>query len=85
MHPWTFSADIERSVLEGLNHLIKETAIHPPSGLRLYADDGGDVATKTHGEMCCGRSRVYAIEPLPAVRSTGSCGHRGVGGHMQVG
>ena len=46
MHPWTFAADIERSVLEGLHHLIEETAIHPPSGLRLYADDGGDVATK---------------------------------------
>ena len=46
MHPWTFAADIERSVLEGLHHLIEETAIDPPSGLRLYADDGGDVATK---------------------------------------
>ena len=46
MHPWTFAADIERSVLEGLHHLIEETAIHAPSGLGLYADDGGDVATK---------------------------------------
>ena len=46
MHPWTFAADIERSVLEGLHHLIEETAIHPPSGLHLYADDGREVATK---------------------------------------
>ena len=46
MHPWTFAGDIERSVLEGLHHLIEETAIHRPSGLRRYADDGGDVATK---------------------------------------
>ena len=46
MHPWTFAADIERSVLEGLHHLIEETTIRPPSDLRLYADDAGDVATK---------------------------------------
>ena len=46
MHPWTFAADIERSVLEGLHHLIEETAIHPPSGLHRHADDGRGVATK---------------------------------------
>ena len=46
MHPWTFAADIERSVLEGLHHLIEETAIHGPSGRRLYADYGEEVATK---------------------------------------
>ena len=46
MHPWTFASDIERSVLEGLHHLIKETALHPPSDLDRHADDGRVVATK---------------------------------------
>ena len=46
MHPWTFSADIERSVLEGLHHLIEETALHAPSGPHHHADDGWEVATK---------------------------------------
>ena len=46
MHPWAFASDIERSVLEGLHHLIEETAIHSPRGLRLYADDSEEVATK---------------------------------------
>lgn len=46
MHPWAFAADIESSVLEGLHYLIKETAIHPPSGLHRRADDGRGVATK---------------------------------------
>ncbi len=46
MHPWTFAADIERSVLEGLHHLIQETAILSPSGLHPHADDGWGVATK---------------------------------------
>ena len=46
MHPWAFAADIESSVLEGLHHLIEETAILPPSGPHLYADDGREVATK---------------------------------------
>ena len=46
MHPWTFAADIERSVLEGLHHLIEETAIYSPSGLHRHADDGREVATK---------------------------------------
>ena len=46
MHPWTFAADIERSVLEGLHHLIQETATLSPSGLHPPADDGWGVATK---------------------------------------
>ena len=46
MHPWAFAADIESSVLEGLHHLVEETAIHAPSGPHLYADDGPEVATK---------------------------------------
>ena len=46
MHPWTFAADIERSVLEGLHHLVEETAIHSPRRLRLYADAGEQGATK---------------------------------------
>ena len=46
MHPWTFAANIERSVLEGLHHLIEETAVHTPSGRHRHADDGWGVATK---------------------------------------
>ena len=46
MHPWAFAADIESSVLEGLHHLVEETAVHVPSGPHLYADDGPEVATK---------------------------------------
>ena len=47
LHPWTFAADIERSVLEGLHYLIEETAIHSPSGLYRHADDGREVAVAT--------------------------------------
>ena len=68
MHPWTFAADIERSVLEGLHHLIEETALHSPSNLdrpRGRWPGGGD---QTHSETRRGRSRVRAIEPLPAVQ-----------------
>lgn len=46
MHPWTFAAEIERSVLEGLYHLIEETALHSSSDLDRHADDGRKVATK---------------------------------------
>ena len=46
MHPWTFAGDIERSALEGLHHLIDETAIPSPSILHPHADDGWAVATK---------------------------------------
>ena len=46
MHPWTLAADIERSVLEGLHHLIEETALHSPSNLDRQADDGRVVATR---------------------------------------
>ena len=46
MHPWAFAADIERSVLEGLRHLIEETTIPSPSVLHPHADDGWNVATK---------------------------------------
>ena len=46
MYPWAFAADIESSVLEGLHHLVEETAIHAPSSAHLYADDGPEVATK---------------------------------------
>ena len=46
LHPWAFDADIESSVLEGLHHLVEETAIHTPSSPHLYPDDGPEVATK---------------------------------------
>ena len=46
-HPWAFAEDREGSVLEGLRHMIGDTAIHAPGGPRLDTDaDGLDVSTK---------------------------------------
>ena len=85
MHPWTFAADIERSVLEGLHHLIEETAILSPSGLLPPVDDGWGVATKLMVRRAAA-GLAYTLSnhyqqcetPAPAVI-------RGVGGHMPVG
>ena len=46
-HPLVFADDGERLVLEGLHHMIGDTAIHAPGGPRLDTDgDGLDVSTK---------------------------------------
>ena len=46
-HPWTFAEDRERSVLDGLHHMIGDTAIHATGGPRLDTDgDGLDVFRK---------------------------------------
>ena len=46
-HPLVFADDRERLVLEGLHHMIGDTAIHALGGPRLDTDgDGLDVSTK---------------------------------------
>ena len=74
MHPWTFAADTERSVLEGLHHLIEETGVHPRRGPHLDADDGREVATKLRVRRAAARL-AYTLsshyqqcgDPAPAV------------------
>ena len=46
-HPWSFAGAVERSVLEGLRHMIGDSAICSPSGRKIDRNgDCSDVATK---------------------------------------
>ncbi len=46
-HPWSFTRNIEKPVLDGLQHLIGDTAIRPPEDPILGVNkDDRDVATK---------------------------------------
>ena len=47
LHPWSFSGTVESSVLEGLHHMIGDSAIRAPSRTRNDRNrDGSDIAKK---------------------------------------
>ena len=85
LHPLTFTTDIERSVLEGLHHLIEETAIYPPSDVHLYPDDGRAVATRLMVRRAAAGLAYTLSSHYQQCGASCSRGHRGVGCHMQVG
>ena len=85
MHSWTFADDIERAALEGLHHLIDETAIPSARALHPHANDGWAVATKlmvrrAAAGLAYTLSNHYQEGEAPAPAVIGEWA-----GHMQVG
>ena len=84
-HPWSFSGTVERAVLEGLRHMIADTAIRAPRESHLNPEyEGPDTSTKLMVRPSSSSLGVHAISTLFETRRSFTRCDRGLEVRMPV-